>query len=209
MLKSTNMRLHKQGNILIARILVKPFGTIWKLKELCNRESSVIANKLYRFIYNLYQFEHGSAISHRALFLGVPNLPHGTKQIIITEDVKIGKNCVIFQQVTIESDTLPSSETLGSPVIGDNCYIYPGAKIIGNVTVGDNVRIGPNVVVNQNIPSNSFVTFPNKIFKTKEETPNRYYTLDKSRWVYLDNNILVAEKDEEIIKKLENQFQCT
>ncbi len=194
---------------MIARILVKPFGTIWKLKELCNKKNSGIANKLYRFIYNLYQFEHGSAISHRVSFSGVPNLPHGTKQIVITEDVKIGKNCVIFQQVTIESDTLPSSETFGSPVIGDNCYIYPGAKIIGNVIIGDNVRIGPNAVVNQNIPSNSFVALPNQIIKTKEETPNRYYALDKNRWVYLENNILVAVKDEEIIKKLENQFQRT
>ena len=70
---------------------------------------------------------------------------------------EIGENCVIFQQVTIGSNTLKDSENFGSPKLGKNIYIGTGAKIIGNVEIGDNVRIGANCVVTKNIPANSTV----------------------------------------------------
>ncbi len=156
---------------MLSRLLVKLFGTIWDLKILCNTDRPGFFTKIHRFIYNAYQFEHGSTISYKASFGGQPTLPHGMKQIIISEDVKIGKNCVIFQQVTIENDPLADSAASGSPIIGDNCSIYPGAKIIGKVVVGDNVRIAPNAVVMQNIPSNSFVSYTDqKIIDLKEKT---------------------------------------
>ena len=193
---------------MIFRLLVKPFGSIWNLKELCNTKDSGFFTKIHRFIYNSYQFEHGSAVSYKASFSGIPNLPYGTKQIIISEDVKIGKNCVIFQQVTIQNDTLPNSASFGSPIIGDNCYIYPGAKIIGNVVIGDNVQIGPNAVVTQNIPSNSLITHgEQKIIKMREEITNKYYSLNNNQWVYFDNNTSLPVKDEKIIQKLQKKFQ--
>ncbi len=192
---------------MIARILVRPFGTIWKLKVLCNNRSSGLLNKLHRFIYNLYQFEHGSAISYKTKFDGVPNLPHGIKQIIITEDAKIGKNCVLFQQVTIESDTLPDSKTFGSPIIGDNCYIYPGAKIIGNITIGNNVRIGANCVVTEDLPDNTFVEAGMNIITTSSKIlDNRYFALSINGWVYFDNNRLQPVNDKKIVQKLVKTF---
>jgi serine O-acetyltransferase len=45
----------------------------------------------------------------------------------------------------------------GYPVIGDNVYIGPGAKIVGNVHIGNNVAIGANCVVTKDIPDNSVV----------------------------------------------------
>ncbi len=62
----------------------------------------------------------------------------------------IGKNCMIYQQVTIGSFR-------GMPVIGDNVTIASGAVIIGKVKIGDNARIGANVTVMQNIPANTTV----------------------------------------------------
>lgn len=59
---------------------------------------------------------------------------------------------MIFQQVTIGSNTLKGSKGAGSPVIDDNCYIGAGAKIIGNVHIGKGVRIGANCVVTNDIP---------------------------------------------------------
>ncbi|MDD5160174.1 MAG: hypothetical protein PHI47_09005 [Sulfuricurvum sp.] len=143
---------------MIARLLIKPFGDIWKLKELCKKGNSAgLKSRIHHFLYHYYQYEHGSAISFDAEFAGTPILPHGTKQIVITKDVKIGKNCVIFQQVAIQEEYLENSKFFGSPVIGDDCYIYPGAKIIGNVKIGNHVIIGPNAVVTQDIPDNTRV----------------------------------------------------
>ena len=77
--------------------------------------------------------------------------------MFISGDAQIGKACVIFQQVTIGSNRTPGSKHWGAPIIGDNCYIGAGAKIIGNVKIGDNCRIGANAVVTKDVPSNSTI----------------------------------------------------
>lgn len=63
----------------------------------------------------------------------------------------IGKNCIIYQQVTL------GGNKYGSPVIMDNVTIYSGAIIIGKVTIGKNVVIGANSTVFHSIPDNCSV----------------------------------------------------
>ena len=62
--------------------------------------------------------------------------------IVVHEDCKIGKNCNISQGVTIGQAN--RGERAGCPVIGDNVYIGPGAKIFGAITIGSDVAIGAN-----------------------------------------------------------------
>src|SRR5699024_11656176 len=91
------------------------------------------------------------------IFASEPFFPHGITGIFISQGAKIGKDAVIFQQVTIGSNTLKGSKSYGAPVIGDNCYIGAGAKIIGGIKIGDNVRIGANAVVVKDVPDNAVV----------------------------------------------------
>ena len=84
-------------------------------------------------------------------------MPHGMSGIFVSKGAVIGKNCTVFQQVTIGSNAIEGSKSYGAPVIGDNVYIGAGAKIIGGVTVGDNVRIGANCVVTESVPADSTV----------------------------------------------------
>lgn len=83
--------------------------------------------------------------------------PHGLSGIFISNGATVEDGCVIFQQVTIGSNTLADSKNEGFPIVGKNCYIGAGAKIIGNVKIGDNVRIGANTVVTKDIPDNTTV----------------------------------------------------
>lgn len=46
---------------------------------------------------------------------------------------------------------------MGGSIIGDNCYISPGVKIVKPVHIGNNVVIGANAVVNKDIPDNCMV----------------------------------------------------
>ncbi len=67
-------------------------------------------------------------------------IQHGFATYISAQ--KIGRNFSVNQQVTIGHN----GQGL-SPVIGDNCMVMCGAKVLGDITIGDNTRIGANAVV--------------------------------------------------------------
>ena len=73
--------------------------------------------------------------------------------IIISPKAIIGKNANISHQITIGISG--RADKRGVPIIGDNVYIAPGAKIFGKITIGDNVKIGANAVISKDIPNNS------------------------------------------------------
>ncbi len=75
--------------------------------------------------------------------------------IIINGSTRIGRNCTIFHGVTTALKM--GGRNAGVPILGDNCVLGPGCKILGNVTIGDNVFVGANAVVTHNIESNSVV----------------------------------------------------
>lgn len=93
----------------------------------------------------------GTHIGFGAQFSSVPILPHGLYGIIVSHNAVIGKNCVIFHQVTI------GEGKGGAPTIGDNVFIGAGAKIIGNIKIGSNVTIGAGAVVVEDIPNGATV----------------------------------------------------
>lgn len=100
---------------------------------------------------------HSAGIAVASTIESMPDFPHGIYGVFISSGAKIGKNAVIFHQVTIGSNTLRGSKNQGAPTIGDNVYIGCGAKIIGGITIGNNVRIGANCVVTEDVPDNATV----------------------------------------------------
>ena len=85
-------------------------------------------------------------------------IPH-PNGIVMHADVKIGPNCLIFQQVTIGSkdDSRP-------PTIGGHVDIGAGAKVLGEINIGNHAKIGANAVVLIDVPEGrSAVGVPAKI----------------------------------------------
>ena len=85
------------------------------------------------------------------------------KGIVIAAGAIIGRNCFLEHQVTI------GRSRGGAPVVGDNVYIGPGAKIFGGIHIGNNVRIGANCVVFEDIPDNATVVLPKPRVIIKDE----------------------------------------
>ena len=73
--------------------------------------------------------------------------PYG---IIISSNVRLGKNVSVFQGVTI--GTKREGRRAGSPVIGDDVCIFPNAVVIGKITIGAGATIGPGSVVVDDVP---------------------------------------------------------
>ncbi|UCV05489.1 serine O-acetyltransferase [Dechloromonas denitrificans] len=70
--------------------------------------------------------------------------------IVVNEAAEIGRNCNISHGVTIGQ--LNRGERKGTPKIGDEVYIGPGAKIIGAIRIGNGCAIGANAVVTKDLP---------------------------------------------------------
>jgi serine O-acetyltransferase len=75
--------------------------------------------------------------------------------IFIGWNASIGENCTIFHDVTFSM--VFTGPRKGTPAIGNNVIIYPGAKLIGRVVVGNNAIIGPNVVLTRDVPDNGVI----------------------------------------------------
>jgi len=112
-------------------------------------------------IYDHFQIKYGIAISYRAkIGRGFYISHHGG--IVTNVDAVIGENCNLSHGVTI--GVTRRGERVGVPVIGDNVYIGPGAKIIGAVRVGDRAAVGANCVVTRDVPDDGVVVgVPGKV----------------------------------------------
>ena len=100
-------------------------------------------------VFTRYKYKFGCLIPHTT------SIGHGVylghiRNIVINERVIIGDNCNLSQGVTIGQAN--RGRRKGTPVIGRNVYIGPGAKIVGAVRVGDHVAIGANCVVTDDVP---------------------------------------------------------
>ncbi len=153
--------------------------------------------KIFRFLYETQQSLLGSSISWHARIASRPCLPHGPKGIFIAGGATLGRDCVIFQQTTIGSNTLIDSASQGVPTIGDRCYIGAGAKIIGGIVLGDNVRVGANTVVHRDVPGQSVVTSGEMIVRHRENMDNRYYN-HPDRWMCWEDGAFNEVQDERL-----------
>ncbi|MBA3533967.1 MAG: serine acetyltransferase [Ardenticatenales bacterium] len=120
-------------------------------------QSNPIAKLLYfpiLLLFKHYEYKYGVHIPARTrvgagLYMGHPGA------IYVHPDAIIGKNCNLSQCVTLGQSNRGARQ--GYPVVGDNVYIGPGAKIVGGVTIGNNVAIGANCVVTKDIPDQAVV----------------------------------------------------
>lgn len=82
--------------------------------------------------------------------------------IVVNGKCRIGCNCTINVGVNIGIKAGCPDDV---PVIGNNVYIGPGAKIFGKITIADGCAIGANAVVCKDIlePNSIVVGIPAKI----------------------------------------------
>ncbi len=60
-------------------------------------------------------------------------------------------------------------------IIGNNCFVGTGAKIMAGVHMGDNVIVGANAVVTKDVPAYSIVAgVPAKVIKK--------YNFETKKW---------------------------
>lgn len=145
---------------IIKKIIKKITPWMEQDKKICNlyRKSNkwIKRNNLYMAFYYSHKIyrKYGCIISPKAKIGENLILPHPIG-IIIGEGVKIGDNCVIYQNVTLgrKNRDIPDY-----PTIGKNVIIYCNSTVIGNVKIGDNSIVGCNTVVMKSVEKDSICT---------------------------------------------------
>lgn len=106
------------------------------------------ANCIQTFIFNKFNCR----VPYLATIGEGTRLGIGGIGTVIHPDSVIGRDCVIAQNVTLGGRVRGN----GTPVIGNNVFIAPGAKCFGG-KIGNNVVVGANAVVLDEIPDNCVV----------------------------------------------------
>ncbi len=151
------------------------YGSIWRLREKmlgkCLRPDGVHTNKLIWSAYGHYYEKRCAFIGPLAKIASEPCFPHGPLGVFISNDVHLGKDCVIFQNVTIGSNYLADAKKPGAPRLGDRVYVGAGA------------------VVYEDMPENSVAACaPTRILKRSAPMDNRHfqYSSNGALW-YFEN----------------------
>lgn len=131
----------------------------WRLYRWQKQIKSGFLHDALTFLLSRCAYRHGGYIGPDAVIKGRPILPHGLQGIFISRYASVGKDCRIYQNVTI------GEVERKAPVIGDGCLIGAGAVLIGGIRIGDHVQIGAGAVVNKDIPDGcTVVPQPMRIF---------------------------------------------
>lgn len=119
---------------------------------------------LYEFYMTINQplrYKLGFQIPINTVGCGIHAIHFGW--LIINYQSTIGENCIIYPGVVL------GGKENGVPVIGNNCFLGLGSKILGGVTIGNNCTIAPNAVVTHSFPDNSVIAGnPAKLIKIKD-----------------------------------------
>lgn len=96
--------------------------------------------------------------------------------IVINPDAVIGKNFTIAQGALIGSDI---GKHAGSPVIGDNVFMFANSIVTGGVHIGNDVLIAPGAFCNFDVPDNCIVLGnPGKIIQ-RDSSPTAKHIVYK------------------------------
>lgn len=149
---------------------------IWEFQRLLRKTEYYknVASKnffLGKLLYGFFKIKFknlslklGFSIPENVFGPGLAIVHYGT--IVVNTSAKVGSNCRIHTSTNIGE----SGGLAGAPIIGDNVYIGPGAKIYGAIKIANNSVIAANAAVNKPITEEGMLIagIPAKVIKPTE-----------------------------------------
>jgi serine O-acetyltransferase len=129
---------------------------------------------MFRYVRNQYGIE----LPHKVK-LGRRVLVGHQSGIVIHEEVTIGDDCIIRQNVTLG---LQHADNSGVPTLGRGVELGTGSTIVGPVIIGDGARIGPHALVMTDVPAGASVFVnPPRMITLRSVTPGNGPTVAAAR----------------------------
>ena len=121
------------------------------------------ARLYYRYRLHSLSYHLGIQIPPNVFGPGLCMVHH--QGIVVSSNSRVGKNCRIHAGVNI------GAWRGKAPTLGDDVYIGPGAKLIGDIMIGDRCVIGANAVVCKSFPPDVTIAgVPASVISQKNST---------------------------------------
>ena len=128
------------------------------------RAGSIAAKALERFV-QARGVHLGFTIPPNVFGPGLSIAHWGT--ITVNRGCRVGANCRIHPGVVL------GTHKDGEPTIGDDCYLGPGAKLMGPITLGDRTKVGANAVVTRSFGADAVLVGIPAVDRTAADAPDR------------------------------------
>lgn len=137
--------------LLAAAVFEPGFGTVL-LHRICARVYQAGLQRTAKLLWRLSVMVSGCHI-HLASSIGPGlKLPHPAG-VVIGEGCTLGASVTVYQHVTIGR----SMATDAYPSVEDGVTLFPGAVVVGAITVGAGAVVGANSVVRHDVPPGAVV----------------------------------------------------
>lgn len=88
--------------------------------------------------------------------------------IVVGRGTVMGSEVTLFQGVTFGVKSWHPNDIRKFPSVGNRCYFFAGAAVLGNVTIGDNCIVGAHAVLTTDLPDGGMALgVPAKIYPDK------------------------------------------
>lgn len=88
--------------------------------------------------------------------------------IVVGRGTVIGSEVTLFQGVTFGVKSWHPDEIRQFPRVGNRCYFFAGAAVLGDVTIGNNCIVGAHAVLTSDLPDGGLALgVPAKVYPDK------------------------------------------
>lgn len=161
------LKLQYQMNPFLAVFANRGFHALF-VYRLCNWLSSMHIPLLPLLLTRIIQILYGIDIDYKAQIKGGVIIIHGVG-LVVGEGVTIESGTILYHGVTLGRKTqgkyVPKGD--GFPIIGENCVIGAGAKLLGPIKIGDGSLIGANCVVTDSLNANTLIKLAQQSYLVK------------------------------------------
>jgi serine acetyltransferase/glycosyltransferase involved in cell wall biosynthesis len=134
---------------------------------------------LPQLISRLIRHLYGAEIHWKARIAGGVSIVHGVG-LVISHGAEVRPGCILFQNVTLGENLDPLTGTIGSPRLGLDVHVGPGATLLGPITVGAGSKIAAGAVLMESVPPMSLVQQA-RAFISSRQPASRSQTLLRPR----------------------------
>lgn len=133
-----------------------------RIQQFAHRLSKIGIPVIPQFLHRWVHFRYNCDLSSSSIIGKGSRLGHGGIGVVINGKSKLGKNCILAQNVTL------AAKDGEAPILGDFVYVGANSVVLGGVKIGDNAFVGALTLVNKDVPDNAIVVgIPAKVLRYK------------------------------------------